>query len=137
MNVGETLHNSGNSYGAEAAQVQFAVAPQNGAVGTFFRGARRIQRVRFRNIEGVSVDLKLQQSPDLGDSNWVDVGASATVVPGGGEKEVDVSGLIDQPYARIYGGPTVANAGSAIVRATVTDLDLLDHFRQNTPYGAG
>jgi hypothetical protein len=135
--VGETTHAHGNSYGPEAASVQFAVAPQPGAVGTFFRGARRIQRIRFRNIEGVEVTLKIQQNDDLGDAGWADVGASADVVTGGGEATIDVSGLITKPFARIFGQPKVANAGSAIVRAEVTDLDLLDHFRQNTPYGVG
>jgi hypothetical protein len=135
--VGETLFNGGNSYGPETAQVQFAVAPQAGAVGTFFRGGKRVQRVRFRNIEGTKCNLQLQESPDLGDSNWVNVGSAVDVVPGGGEAEIDVTGLVTEPYVRIYGGPSQGEEGSAIVRATVTDADLLDHFRQNTPYGAG
>jgi hypothetical protein len=131
-----TEFNSGNSYGPETSQVQFAVDSVAGPVGTFFRGAKRINRIRFRNIEGVAVTLKVQENDDLGASGWADVGSSVTVVPGGGEAEIDVSGLISKPYARIHGAPAEA-VGSAIVRATITDLDLLDHFRQNKPYGAG
>ena len=133
----ETLFSHGNSYGPEAASVQFAVGSSDGAVGTFFRGARRIGRIRFKNIEGVSVDLEIQENSNLGASGWTIVGSSATIVPGGGEAEIDVTGLISEPYARIFGGPTVAGAGTAIVRAEVVDVDLIDHFRQNTPYGAG
>lgn len=133
----ETLFNSGNSYGPETTSVQFAVDSVAGPCGTFFRGARRVGRVRFKNIEGVPVDLEIQQNDNLGDSGWATVGAPVTVVPGGGEAEIDVTGLVTQPYARIYGGPNVAGAGSAIVRASVTDTDLIDHFRQNKPYGVG
>jgi hypothetical protein len=135
--VGETLFNSGNSYGPETTSVQFAVDSVDGAVGTFFNGARRINRIRFKNIEGVAVDLEIQENSNLGATGWVIVGSGVTVQPGGGEAEIDVTGLIEQPFARIFGGPTVTGAGTAIVRAEITDTDLIDHFRQNKPYGAG
>lgn len=135
--MGETLHTHGNSFGPETAQVQFAVDSVDGPVGTFFRGARRINRIRFKNIEGVAVDLEIQENSNLGASGWVIVGSAVTVQPGGGEAEIDVTGLIEENFARIFGGPNVAGAGSAIVRATITDVDLIDHFRQNKPYGVG
>lgn len=132
--MGETTYTHGNSYGPEEAAVQFAVDVVAGPVGTFFRGAKRINRVRFRNIGDNSVNLKIQENDNLGSSGWTDVGSAVDVVGGGGEKEIDVSGLISKPYARIYG---VATGGTSIVRAQVTDLDLIDHFRQNKPYGVG
>lgn len=135
--MGETLFNSGNSYGPETTSVQFAVDSVDGAVGTFFNGARRINRIRFKNIEGVAVDLEIQENSNLGATGWVIVGSGVTVQPGGGEAEIDVTGLIEENFARIFGGPTVTGAGTAIVRAEITDVDLIDHFRQNKPYGAG
>lgn len=133
----ETTFMGGNSYGPEPATVQFAVAPQDGALGTIFvPAARRINKISIKNEEGVSVTIKVQENDNLGATGWSDVGSPVTIVPGG-TQEIDVSGLIEKPYARLYGGPTVANAGSSICRATINDLDLIDHFRQNKPYGAG
>lgn len=133
--MGETQYTHGNSYGPEEAAVQFAVDSVNGPVGTFFRGAKRVRRIRFRNIGDNPVTLRMQENSHLGDTGWANVGAAVTVAGGGGEQEIDLADTpISQPYARIYGS---GSGGTSVVRAEVTDVDLLDHFRQNKPYGVG
>lgn len=134
--MSETTFQHGSSYGPESAAVQFAVGSQDGALGTFFRGARRINRIRLKHVEGVAADVEVQQNDNLGSTGWTIVGSGVTLQPLG-EATIDVSGLVTKPYARLFGGANVAGAGTAIVRATIDDLDLIDHFRQNVPYGVG
>lgn len=147
--MAETTWNGGNSYGPETAQVQFAVAAQDGALGTIITpNAKRIRHIDIENTEGVSVTIKVQETDtnpngSEGTPSWSDVaGSSVTIVPGGSQR-IDIPGKIQKKYARLYGGPAtnpstgLPYSGTSICRAVIEDLDLLDNFRQNVPYGAG
>jgi len=128
---------SGNSYGSEVAAVQIAVGPTAAALGTFFRGARRVNRITVANLDnvtGVTVSLKVQENDDLGSTGWSDVsGASVTVVAGGSDV-ISIPGVIQKPYARLYGS---GSGGSSVCRVTLDDVDMVQTFRTQSPYGLG
>lgn len=135
----ETVFGS-SSYGPETAVVQFAVSATAGALGTFVApSASRINRITIKNLEGVAVTIKVQETdtnPNGADGtpSWSDVsGATATIVAGG-TAVISLPGLILKKYARLYGN---GSSGSAICRATIDDVDMLNNFRQVSPYGVG
>jgi hypothetical protein len=132
MSNQETLFMDGNSYGSEVTVVQFVTGPAAGAVGTFFNGSRRINTITFTNLGDSSVTLKVQENDSLSAAGWSDVGSPATIVARG-HATIDVSGLVTDAYARIYATSTAVS----VVRASINDTDLINNFRQYSPYGQG
>lgn len=137
----ETSFNSGNSYGPQTAQVQFSTGPSAGAVGTIVVPAgKRVNTIDIKVLEGVTNTIKVQETdtnPNGADGapSWSDVsGATATIVAGGTAR-ISCAGLVKYKYVRLYATP--ASAATSICRATINDLEMLNNFRQNVPYGVG
>jgi hypothetical protein len=129
--MSETTFNGGNSYGPQTATVQFAVSTIAGALGTFFKGGRRINRITYRNLEDGIVTIRLQENDNLGVAGWTDVAGSTLVIVGLGIHPLDIAGVIKKPYVRFFG---VSAGRPSIVRATIDDMELIKHFFQNRPY---
>lgn len=135
--MSNTLYNRGNSYGPQTADVQFAVPAGSSALGTFMRGARRINRMTITNLGDHSVTLKIQETAtnpngEDGAPSWSDVSGSSVTVVSRGQTILNVAGLINEQYARLYGS---ASGGSAVVRVSIDDLELRSNFRQDGVYG--
>lgn len=126
-----------SGYGPETSEVQFAVGPIDGPLGTIIRGGRRLATIKYRNVGDEDATIKVQESAALGGAaSWSDIAGSSILIKAGGiSPEINIRGLAVKDFIRLFG--STAGAAGTVIRAELDDLDMLDNFRQTAPYGVG